>query len=176
VGEIEFSDAIDHEDDDCKLDIFQTIASNNEPVKELMIKKLLHSSRFHIDVKDIKSPLLWWEKQHSRFPIVGLLARQILGIVRSQVEMKRIFYLGGILTNLRTCHLQSENLEKLNIFVSKNWLNDLIVGCKKTFTLVEFIKKEENSEEELEELEEECEREKIGNCTFFADFIYKKYH
>jgi hypothetical protein len=167
VGESEFSDAADHEDDDYKLDIFQMIASNNECVKELMTKKLLDFRRFHVDVKDIKSPLLWWEKQHSRFSIVGLLARQILGIVGSQVEMKRIFILVVILTNLRRCHLQSENLEKLNIFVSKNWLNDLIVGCKKTLTLVEFIEKEENLEEELEEFEEECEREEIGNCTFF---------
>jgi len=38
--------------------------------------------------------------------------------------------------------------------------------------LVEFIKREENLGEELEEFEEECEREEIENCTFFADYIY----
>jgi hypothetical protein len=85
--------------------------------------------------------------------------------------MKRIFFLVGILINLRRCHLQSENLEKLNIFVSKNWLNDLIVGCKKTFTLVEFIEKEENLEEELEEFEEECEGEEIENYIVFRFYL-----
>jgi hypothetical protein len=44
------------------------------------------------------------------------------------------------------------------------------VGCKKAFSLVEFIKREENLEEELEEFEEECEREEIENCTFFCRF------
>jgi hypothetical protein len=53
------------------------------------------------------------------FPIVGFLAQQILGIVGSQIETKMIFTLVGIFTNLRRCHLQSENMEKL-IFVSKN--------------------------------------------------------
>jgi len=38
--------------------------------------------------------------------------------------------------------------------------------------LVEFIKREENLEEELEEFEEESGREEIENCTFFADYIY----
>ncbi len=50
------------------------------------------------------------------------------------------------------------------------------MGSKKAFSLVEFIKREENLEKELEEFEEECEREEIENCTFFADFIYKKHH
>jgi hypothetical protein len=128
-----------------------------------MTKELLDFRRFHVDGKDIKSPLLWWEKHHSRFPIVGLLARQILGIVGSQIERKHIFSLVGILTNLKRCHLQYENLESLNIFISKNWLNNLIVGCEKTFTLVELIKREKNLEEELEEFEDECEKEEIEN-------------
>jgi hypothetical protein len=65
-------------------------------------------------VKDIKSPLLWWEKHHSRFPVERLLARQIFGIVNSQIEIENIFSLIGILTNLGKCCLQPKNLEKLN--------------------------------------------------------------
>jgi hypothetical protein len=58
VGENEFSDAVDYENDDCKLDIFERITSSNEPTKKLMTKNLLNFKRFHVDVKDIKSPLL----------------------------------------------------------------------------------------------------------------------
>jgi hypothetical protein len=63
------------------------------------------------------------------FPIVGFCARQILGIVGCQIEIERIFSLIGILTSLRRYHLQSKKLDKL-IFVSKNWPNDLRIGCK----------------------------------------------
>jgi hypothetical protein len=53
------------------------------------------------------------------FPIVGVLAQHILGVVRFQIETKRIFSLVGILTNLRRSCLQIENLKKL-IFVNQN--------------------------------------------------------
>ncbi len=72
-----------------------------------------------VDLKEIKNPFQWWEKHESRFLIVALLVRQILGIVSSQIETEHIFSLVEILTNLKRCHLQSKNLEKL-IFVSQN--------------------------------------------------------
>ncbi len=58
VGKNEFGGVADHKDDDCSLNIFQTITSNNEPTKELMIKELLDFRKFHVDVKDIKSPIM----------------------------------------------------------------------------------------------------------------------
>ncbi len=45
-----------------------------------------------MDPKDIKCPFLWWGKHETMFPIVGFLACQILGIVRSQIENKNIFF------------------------------------------------------------------------------------
>jgi hypothetical protein len=72
------------------------------------------------------------------FPIIRFLVQQILGIVRSQIEIEMIFYLVGILTNLRRCCLQIENLQKL-IFVNKNWPNDLRIGCKFPSNLLEFF-------------------------------------
>jgi hypothetical protein len=59
-----------------------------------------------------------------------------------------LFSLVGILSNLRRCCLQLENLEKL-FFVSKNWSNDAIVSCKSPSDLVEFIEMDEQLEEEL---------------------------
>ncbi len=54
-----------------------------------------------MDRKEIKCYLQWWQKHETMFPIVGFLARQILGIVGSQIEIERIFSLVGILTNLK---------------------------------------------------------------------------
>ncbi len=66
--------------------------------------------------------------------------------------MKAFFSLTGILTNLKRCHLQLENLEKL-IFVSKNWPCDPRDGCKLPSNLVELIQTNLGFEEELEEFE-----------------------
>jgi len=56
----------------------------------------LNFRNFHVDVKDINSPLLWWEKHHSRFPLVKLLTMQIFGIVGSQIETKCVFSIARI--------------------------------------------------------------------------------
>ncbi len=58
-----------------------------------------------MDLKEIKCLVQWWQKHESMFPTMGFLARQILGIVGSQIEAKRIFSLARILTNLRRCRL-----------------------------------------------------------------------
>ncbi len=50
------------------------------------------------------------------FPTIGFLIGHILGIVGSQIEIKMIF-LAIIKTNLRRCHLQIGNLQKM-IFVN----------------------------------------------------------
>ncbi len=74
------------------------------------------------------------------FPLFAFLARQILGIVGSQIEIERIFSLVDIFTNLRRCHLhlQTNNLER-PIFISKSWPNDFRVGSFPN-DLVELIK------------------------------------
>jgi hypothetical protein len=59
---------------------------------------------------------VWWEKHESLFLRVEFLARQIIGILGSQIEIEHIFSLVGILTNLRRYCLQCDNLKKL-IFV-----------------------------------------------------------
>jgi hypothetical protein len=94
------------------------------------------------------------------FPIVEFLAQQILGVIGSQIEIKRIFSLARILTNLRRCHLQIENLKKL-IFVNKNWPNDFRIGCKFPSNLVEFLEKDVYFKEELEKFEGEFERDEV---------------
>jgi hypothetical protein len=83
-----------------------------------------------VDVKNIKCPLQWWEKHESMFPIVGLCAKQILGIVGSQIETQKKNSLARIF--ISKCCLQSKKLDKL-IFV-KNWPNlSKLVGDVKDF-------------------------------------------
>ncbi len=72
-------------------DIFEQITSTNELVEKLMKKELLVLRKHQLDVKDIKCLLQWWQKYEAMFPIVGFLARQILGVVEFQIEIKRNF-------------------------------------------------------------------------------------
>jgi hypothetical protein len=67
----------------------------------------------------------------------------ILGIVRSQIEIKNIFSLVGILINLCQCKLQTDNLERL-IFVNKNWLNNLRYGYKTSNNMEKAFELEAN--------------------------------
>jgi hypothetical protein len=66
--------------------------NNIETTNEIVTRELLDFIRFHVDVKDIKNPLQWWEKLEFRFSIVDL-AKQILRIVDSQIETNAFFLL-----------------------------------------------------------------------------------
>jgi hypothetical protein len=149
-------------DEDSSLDIFQQIACTSEPSKELITRELLIFKHYQMDPKDIKCPLQWWAKHEAMFPIVGFWACQILGIIGSQIETKIFFSLVGILTNLRRCRLQLENLENL-IFVSKNLPNDPRDGCKPPSNLVDLILIDLGFEEKLEKFEGSFDRDEIVN-------------
>jgi hypothetical protein len=51
--------------------------------------------------------------------LLVFFSRHILGIISSQIEIERTFSFIHILTNLKICHLQLENLENL-IYVSND--------------------------------------------------------
>jgi hypothetical protein len=61
--------------------------------------------------KDInKCPFKWWGKHESMFSNIEYLACQILSIVRSQIEIEKIYFPTNILANLiKRCHLQMNN-------------------------------------------------------------------
>ncbi len=70
---------------DNNLDIFEMTFNICEPTMNLMNRELLIFKHCQVDVKDIKCPFQWWEKHENMICIVGFYARQILGIVRSQI-------------------------------------------------------------------------------------------
>jgi hypothetical protein len=53
------------------------------------------------------------------FPTIGFLARQILGVIGSQIEIERIFSLAGILTNLRRMLFANLKFKKVDICQQK---------------------------------------------------------
>jgi hypothetical protein len=94
---------------------------------------------------------------------VVALARQILGIPASQIETKKIFSIAGILTTLKRCQLQIDNLDKL-IFVHKNWPFDLHVGCLKPSDLATICEAKSDLTKELDvEFVDEVEHEEYAD-------------
>jgi hypothetical protein len=160
-------------EDDMNLDIFELTTNSSEPTTKLVNKKLLIFRHYQMDDKDIKCPLQWWEKHESMFPIVGFYARQILGIVGSQIEIEKIVSLAGIFTSFKKCRLQLNFLNKL-IFVSKNWPNDPRIGCKSPSSLANFIESDLNLEEELEKFKGAFEKDEVMEFLvlnyFFSNF------
>jgi len=94
------------------------IITYNELVRELANKELLFFKHYHVNSKEIKCPLEWWEKYEPLFSKVGFLVMEILSILGPQIETKHIFSLVAIHTNFKRC-LQCDDLDKL-IFVNKN--------------------------------------------------------
>ncbi len=111
-------------------------------------------------MKDIKYLFQLWNKHKIMFSIVGFFACQILGIVRSQIRTKIILLLIRIFMNLKKCHLQLNNLNKLN-FMNTNQPNDLKVGCKSLSNLLKLIGIDVNVENKLKKFEGASKRDEM---------------
>jgi hypothetical protein len=72
---------------------------------------------------------------------VVFLAKQILGIPRSQIETKRVFSLVIVLIILQRCQLQVENLDRI-IKIVKNCPNNLCINCMSNKTMKDYLKVE----------------------------------
>jgi hypothetical protein len=65
------------------------------------------------------NPLTWWCMHEAQFLNVGFLAKQIFGILGSQIKIKWVFIFVGVLTTLRRYYLQMDNLDCI-ITIVKN--------------------------------------------------------
>jgi tRNA splicing ligase len=74
-------------------------------------------------LEKVEGFLLWWSKHKRQFSTIAYLARTILGIPSSHIEIERIYFIASILINLRNCHLDLKNLDLLVLLI-KNWLDD----------------------------------------------------
>ncbi len=86
-------------------------------------------------------PIAWWWIHDSQFPNVAFLAKQILRIPVSQIETGRVLGFVGVLTALRCCPLQVENLDRIIIMV-KNQPNDRHMNCTANAGFKDYMKYE----------------------------------
>jgi hypothetical protein len=70
---------------------------------------------------------------------MAFLANQILGIPRSQIEIKRFFSLVEVWKTLLQFCLQLENLDKI-ITIVKNWLYDSCMNCIPNKNMKDYLK------------------------------------
>ncbi len=97
------------------------------------------------------------------FPTCGFLTQQIFCVIGFQIETERIFSFVGILTNLRKCCLQTENLKKL-ILSTKTSL--LILEQIVSFHLTSWnsLKRMQIQKRSLQSLKVNLKRIKLLKC------------
>ncbi len=71
----------------------------------LIARELFLFWRLAISPPMCVDPFTWWKIHEGQFPNVGILAKQVLGIPRFQIETERVFGLVGVLTTSKHCHL-----------------------------------------------------------------------
>jgi hypothetical protein len=77
--------------------------------------------KYHVDAKYIKCLLEWLGKLEPLLFIVAFIVHKILGIVEFGIETDKNVFIIGIITNLRKCHLQFDNLDtSINLLVKTN--------------------------------------------------------
>jgi hypothetical protein len=128
----------------------------------LVVAELSLFRRLSISLATCVDLLIGWRILETQFPNVNFLVKQILGILRSHIEIERVFNLASGLTTLKCCRLQVNNLDRI-ITMVKNWLDGPHLNCSQHKDLTYFLKvesilakdnydliKESNSFEKLE--------------------------
>ncbi len=87
------------------------------------------------------NPIIWWKTHKGQFSNVGFLAKRVFGIVRSQIEIEKMFSLIGVLTTLKSCRLQVQNLDQI-ITIINNWPDDPCQNCTPNANLKNYLKVE----------------------------------
>ncbi len=74
-------------------------------------------------MEEVEDLPFWWSKHEGQFPTIAKFAKTILGILRNQIETKRVFSITSILTSLCHCFLGPKNLAFLVLMI-KNQYDD----------------------------------------------------
>jgi hypothetical protein len=93
----------------------------------VVMEQLTHLKMKKIIEEECKDPLAWWRAHEVHYSYVGFVVQQILGIVGFQIDVKRVFNIASICTNVQRFRLGIDNLEML-VNICKNWPNDACVG------------------------------------------------
>jgi hypothetical protein len=85
-----------------ELGVFGSLAFTKEVAMRLIRVELSLFKRTTMPI-DPFSPFIWWAEYEQQFPNLAYLARQVMGIVGSQIEIERIFNMVGVITSLKHC-------------------------------------------------------------------------
>jgi hypothetical protein len=99
--------------------VFDVRASIEESSQALVIGELSLFKRLSIFSTTCANPLTWWCMHEAQFLNVGFLAKQIFGILGSQIKIEWVFIFVGVLTTLRHYCLQMDNMDCI-ITILKN--------------------------------------------------------
>ncbi len=72
--------------------------TNGDMALWVMKEQLTHFKIKKVIEEDYKDPQAWWRAHEVHFSYVGFVAQQILGIIGSQIEAKRVFNITSICT------------------------------------------------------------------------------
>ncbi len=67
-------------------DLFQTSKIDVESMSQIMAWEFDAFCHHHVNVENYKFALFWWHVHEQRWPLVGSLTQQIIGIPTSQIE------------------------------------------------------------------------------------------
>jgi hypothetical protein len=76
-----------------------------ESSQVLVTRELFLLKRLSIPFTTCENLFIWWHNHKGQFLDVTFLAKQILGILRSQIEIKKVFNLVGVLKILGWKHI-----------------------------------------------------------------------
>ena len=89
----------------------------------LIIQVCAELDRFKklIPVEREVSPIIWWKENHTHFPALALVAKQILGIPGSAIECERVFSAAGALTGLLRDSMSPKHIHQVIVFILKSF-------------------------------------------------------
>ncbi len=90
----------------------------------------------------------------NQFPNVSFLVKQILKIPKPHIEIECVFSLTGVLTILRCCKLQVDNLDQI-IAMLKNQPHNPHLNCSRYNDLTYYLKVESSLAEDNYDLIQE---------------------
>jgi hypothetical protein len=103
-----------------------------------------------------EDPFAWWKTHEGQFSNVGFLTKQVFGIPRFQINIKKMFSLAGVLITPRRCHLlQVQNLNQIIVIIN-NWPDDPCLNYTLNVDLKDYLKTEIGLIKDNDEMMEEA--------------------
>jgi len=101
------------------LDIFKQTVNTSESTTKLVTTKMLIFRCYQVDSKEMKCLLEWWAKHETMFITVDFLVQEILRIVGSQIETKRIFFFSMNIYKLEEILIIIKKIREIDICEQK---------------------------------------------------------